>query len=190
MSLETEVKLKVDDHASLRDRLTAAGAHRLGSVLEHNHIYDRPDRSLFAADEGLRVRVWLERDGRPGTAGTLTFKGPRRPGRIKSRPELEVEVADARSAGAILEAIGFVRVVSFQKRRETWELSTCRVELDELPPSNRYVEIEGPDEATIRETEIRLGLDPAATEDRTYIALVIEHLGARLPDDRDLLFEN
>ena len=46
---------------------------------------------------------------------------------------------------AAFAALGYSRVLSFEKRRESWKLGGCNVELDELPHLGTFVEIEGPE---------------------------------------------
>ncbi|MGB9624366.1 MAG: class IV adenylate cyclase [Phycisphaerae bacterium] len=189
MPLEIEGKFRVDSHDAVRRRLAEVGAARVGAVLECNHIFDRPDGSLALADCGLRVRTMTALDGTSRTA-TLTFKGPRQPGPFKTREEIETTVGEAEAACAILGSLGFVEAVSYEKRRETWRLGDCEVELDELPHLGRYVEIEGPDEAAVHRARESLGLSGAGFIRETYIALVLRHcrergLPGRLTFDRD-----
>ena len=148
MPLEIEAKLRVESLDPVRERLRAAGAELLGCVLEANRIFDRPDGSLRRGGCGLRVRSCVAESGDAPPA-TLTFKGPIVPGAFKSRDEVEVSVGDADVAVRILEALGFVVILAYRKRRESWRLRDCRVELDEPPHIGLFVEIEGPDDAAI-----------------------------------------
>ena len=188
MSIEIELKIKIDDPAPLRDRLAACGATRVSRVAEENHIFDRPDQSLYAAGCGLRVRATTDLDT-PGTqAGTLTFKGEQQPGLYKARTELEVGVDAPATASAILEALGYTRVFFFEKRRETWRLGDCTVELDELPRLGWFIEVEGPTEAVVTATAQTLSLDVQQTIKNTYIALLIDDAVATDRPDRDIRF--
>src|SRR5215216_363329 len=98
MSLEIEIKLKLDHLAPVRDRLRHVGAKRVGEVMETNIFFDTADRGLLASDCGLRLR--RSRDligGGTGSAGhadrlVLTFKGPRAEGDVKTREEIEVGI--------------------------------------------------------------------------------------------------
>src|SRR5690606_38713671 len=111
-------------------------------VMETNLFFDTPDRSLQSADRGLRLRVNRNIDTDECSI-VITHKGPRREGAFKARQETELRVGDADDAAALLEALGFVRTLTFEKRRERWELDGCGVELDELPRIGSFVEIEG-----------------------------------------------
>lgn len=172
MGLELEAKIPVDAHDAVRSRLAAAGAERLGRVLETNHLFDRVDGGLRRAGCGLRVRVCRALDGGADTPATLTFKGPRQPGAIKRREELETTVGDPRAIIATLSALGFTEQVRFEKRRETWRLEDCLVELDEVPYLGRFVEIEGEDETGIRRIQEALGLGGEPTLTDSYISML------------------
>ena len=176
MPLEVEAKLKVDDHTAVRERLRAMGASCFGQVTETNRIFDSADRTLLAGGRGLRVRASVTADGR--TLGTLTYKGPLRPGDLKSRDEIETRLEDPHAAAAILTALGFVEAVCFEKRRETWQLGGCHVDLDEVPHLGCYVEIEGSDEPAIRRVQADLGLAHLAHIPSSYIALLVKHCRA------------
>ncbi len=148
MGLEIEAKMKLEDPAGLRARLEALGARPAGAVLETNIFFDRPDLSLRQTGQGLRVRVNEDRaSGRRKIV--ITHKGPKLPGDLKTRQETELEVADADGACRLLEQLGFVQMLRFEKRRQNWLLDDCRVELDEMPLLGHFVEIEGPSEQSV-----------------------------------------
>jgi adenylate cyclase class 2 len=102
----------------------------------------------------------------------VTYKGPRAPGPIKKREEIEVAVDDPGHATKLFESLGYSITLSFEKRRETWKLNDCTVELDELPVLGTYVEIEGPSEASVLAIRSQLGLDDHPTITDPYIALL------------------
>ena len=185
MNLEIEIKLKVDALAPIRARLTECGGELASRVLETNHIFDRPDRSLLHADQGLRVRAVSSREAPMAPSATLTFKGPRQAGDFKTRPELEVTIGDAQTTCAILDALGYECVMRFEKRRETWRLDACRVELDELPNLGSFVEIEGPSQDAVERARTTLNLAAVQVEPSTYIALLIDdaHKHGRSPHE-------
>ena len=130
--VEIEAKIKVDSLAPTRAKLESAGAKFVGDFTETNAIFDTEDRSLLAEDKGLRVRT--ARNAKTGgEVCTVTYKGPRQHGQLKARDEVELSVANSPDAVELLERIGFVRMLSFETRRESWKLGGCKVELDELP---------------------------------------------------------
>lgn len=173
MPIETEIKLRVDSHEPVRARLAAAGAQWIGRVLETNWILDYPDSALLKKGCGLRVRDAVEH-GTGNQEAVVTFKGPRMPGCMKAREEIQTAVGDAESMLAVLEAMGLQPVLRYEKRRESWRLGECRVELDEPPEIGLFVEIEGPEEAAIRAAQARIGLESAQVENESYVAMLIE----------------
>ena len=174
MGLEIEAKLKVESHEGVRAKLVDARAVCIGSVLESNHLFDRPDGSLRTAGCGLRVRSCVAISGE-APAPTLTYKGPRLASEFKCRQEIEIAVDDAGCAEAILESLGFVPILQFEKRRESWRLDDCLIELDEVPYLGTFVEIEGPDAPSVRRMRETLGLQNNTSIRESYIALLVSY---------------
>ncbi len=174
MAMEIEAKFRVASHDGVRERLRGMNAECCGVVIETNVILDRPDGSLRHAGCGLRVRSTRAADGSVGVA-TLTFKGPRKPGPLKSREELEVTVGEGAMAERIMASCGFVTMLWYEKRRESWIVGDCHVELDEPPHLGLFVEIEGPGEAAIAKVQTALGLGGEAHVRESYVRMLIEY---------------
>lgn len=187
MPLEIEAKMAVPALDPLRDRLKDCGAAHVGDFLETNTFFDTEDRSLLAADEGLRLRV--NRDTATGReTHIITFKGPRQAGPLKSRDEVELEVGEPQAAMTLLERLGFHRVLSFEKKRQSWKLDDCKIELDEVPHLGFFMEIEGPSEETVMRTRQRLGMDDRPIVKASYIALLLGHLQERGKSSKSVTF--
>lgn len=187
MSVEIEAKMQVPSHEPLRARLVECGASRLGHWLETNLFFDSANRALVASDQGLRLRK--NQDLASGSVQyILTYKGRRQRGPLKRREEIEVSVDQADSTVALLERLGYLRMMSFQKRRESWSLEKCRVELDEVPLLGLFVEIEGPDEAVISHVCQRLDLSGLPLLQSSYIALLQDLLQHQGSEQRDVVF--
>ena len=187
MALEIEAKMQVDDHAPIRQRLKRNGAKRLHRHLETNTFIDTVDHALQQHDSGLRIRRARDVDTGLVTA-VITHKGPRQPGLLKIRPETEVKVASYEDAVALMEALDYHITLCFEKRRDSWQLDDCEVELDELPQLGRFVEIEGPSEAAIESVRAQLGLAGHPLIQTGYATLVARHLTATVPDSHTLTF--
>ena len=170
MGVETELKMKVDSHERVRAALRASGAMGVGSVMEINRFFDKPDRALLAEDRGLRIRT---NAGSEQTTHIVTYKGPREKGPMKRREEIEFSVDDPQAAAQVLTALGYQLVLAFEKRRESWELGGCKVELDEVPHLGTFVEIEGADEKSIAAVQKMLRLEESASIADSYIALLM-----------------
>ena len=188
MTKEIEAKFRLSDPVLLRERLRTLDAVWSGRVFETNRIFDTPDRRLRNADCGLRVRQWrsLDTDGRAGS--TLTFKGPREAGDLKSREEIETPVTDGAATVTILQRVGFEVVVIYEKRRETWRLGECEVTIDELPRLGWYAEIEGPDPAGVQSARTELGLADTPLVHESYVHLTATHGARDEHGRRNLLF--
>jgi adenylate cyclase, class 2 len=185
--IEIEAKIKVPDHAPLRAKLQQLGAIRSGECLEINTFFDTEDRSLLAADRGLRIRI--KRDLKTlQEEFIVTLKGPRMHGQLKSREETEVNIADAKTMTSIFDQLGFKVVLSFEKRRESWTLGGCHVELDDLPHLGTYIEIEGPGEAKVMKVREQLGLSDRPLVKASYIALLMTYLQEHGQSGREVKF--
>ncbi len=171
MAVELECKVRVESHEATRERLRSAGATYTGRVLETNRLFDGQKASLLAADCGLRVRSIRVMDGQ-GPSASLTYKGPRQAGELKRREELESGVSDPEAAAAILGALGFTERLLFEKRRESWRLAECQVELDKLPTLGLFVEVEGPTVAAVKAALAQLGLADEPVVVESYIELL------------------
>lgn len=187
MAVEIEAKMKVADLGKVRAKLEAVGATKSGEVFEINTFFDTDDRSLLAADQGLRLR--LNRDVATGKEAYIyTFKGPRLHGKLKSREELELEVGDPRDGERFLIALGYTKILSFEKRRHKWKLDGCSIELDELPHLGVFVEIEGPDEATVLRVRDKIDLSKAPIIKSSYIAMLMAYLQEQGVHERSVTF--
>jgi adenylate cyclase, class 2 len=136
---EVEIKFQIADFETLTSRLESAG-FRLITPRTHelNTLYDQPGAKLRRRGALLRLREY-------GAKWTLTFKdkSTARPGRHKSRRELETRLENGGAMAQILEAIGFKPSFRYEKFRSEWRDSTGHVVIDETPIGN-YGEIEGP----------------------------------------------
>jgi adenylate cyclase class 2 len=175
MPIEIEAKMKVDDLAAMRQRLRECGADRIGEFFETNMFFDTRDRALLARDQGLRLRQKRDLASQRETV-TLTFKGPRQAGQLKSREECELDVGNARDAINLLDRLGYQRVLTFEKKRQSWRLDDCAVELDELPHLGTFVEIEGPSEDVVLNVRQKLALSGRPHIAESYIAMLAKHL--------------
>ncbi len=174
MSNEVEAKLSVESFQPLRDALHTAGATYLGTVLQTDTYYDTPGGQLAGSDRGMRIRrVELLDPGRGewDLRPQLTYKGPRKTGAdYKTRREIQTHFDAPYAMAEVLEVCGLAVSMIIQKRRSSYRLDSCMVELDELPIIGRFVEIEGPDEQTISSTCRALGLDGQVIHD-SYLRL-------------------
>ncbi len=186
MSTEIEAKIKVLDLPGVRQKLEALGARRGRKDLETNSFFDTPERSLQLADRGLRIRVAVDESGK--SRCVITMKGAAEPGQFKNREETQFSADDPAAVRKLFENLGYHLTLSFEKRRESWKLGECEVDLDELPYLGTYVEIEGPGESAVDAVRRSLGLEKLPLIKTGYISMLAKYLDEHQIKDRQIRF--
>ena len=183
-NLEVEVKFFVPELAAFRQRLLAAGAELAKPrVFERNVAFDTADSQLYQSRSLLRLRQ--------DTAVTLTYKGEseqQSQSEAKVREELEVQVSDFDTLAKILQRLGFVPAVVYEKYRETFHWQDVEIVLDELPYGN-FVEFEG-EEGGIKTAVTHLNLNWADRLVTNYLALMAQLKAHHNLPFNDLTFAN
>ena len=184
---EIEAKFYVHDLDGIIKRLHELEAHLTQRrVLESNLRFDLPDGSLRSEGRVLRLR----RD----TEARFTYKGPSTNQQgVLSRTEIEFTVGDFEKAKDFLEALGYQKLLYYDKYRTTYELQSSGVSvhvmLDELPYGN-FIEIEGENSETIRTVVNQLNLNWETAIGTSYTALFERARKTLRLVFRDLSFEN
>ena len=175
---EIEAKFYVRDLKKIESRLQDLEARLIQPrVLEINIRFDLPDGGLRSEGRVLRLRQ--------DTEARLTYKGAGKSEQgIVNRTEIEFVVGDFEQAKLFLEALGYQKLLQYDKYRTTYILDSgsllpgtrasgshnCHIMLDELPYGN-FVEIEGENSAAIHSAAHRLGLDMQAAISESYSSL-------------------
>ena len=161
---EKEVKFYLQNLTAIQKRLEALGARLISArTHEYNLRFDTPQATLSTKAQVLRLR----KDAK----NYLTFKDAADPSSgVASRREIEFEISSFENTQTLLEALGYVVFIAYEKFRTTYALNECEVVLDEMP-FGIFAEIEGPDEATIRQASQMLGLNWEARSKLSYLAL-------------------
>ncbi|MGB0717046.1 MAG: class IV adenylate cyclase [Phycisphaerae bacterium] len=175
MALEVEAKLRVSCHDEIRTRLQALGGERVSRVLETNMMLDHPKLDLRGQGCGLRIRAIRKEESECIARVTVTYKGAVRPGRFKIREEVEYNATDPDEVALLYEKLGFETVLLFEKKRETWKLDGCLIELDEPPVIGRFIEIECDDEQQVQSMQEKLGLSGHKHEQVSYAQMLATH---------------
>ena len=187
MKLEIEAKLKVDSPGVLSERLQQAGAVFKCDVVERDSYFIDTDRVIVKNGCGLRLRKQsIGNDEKY----ILTYKGPKQQSRFKSRQEAEVCVSDIKTTEDLLSAIGCRKKLEFEKKRSIWTFMSCSISLDRLPLLGRFIEVEGPDEATITRVLQKLGLADTEHISKGYARLMADKLDELGTGNREVFFEN
>jgi len=171
MYIEIEVKLKVNSLAEVEQKLAELGAEFLAEQLQTDYLFDNTNAMLIKTDRCLRLR-------RQSVAGGerffLTYKGAKEKSNFKKRQEIEIEIIEAESTQKLLSALGYEKVMVVEKKRRLWQLGGCSVALDQLPLLGAFVEIEGPDDETITNVQLKLGLADLPHIAKSYAQLTKE----------------
>src|SRR6266508_6807547 len=152
MKPEIEAKFLDVDHNALRAKLKELGAECTKPMrLMKRKNYDFSDRRLQKIDGWVRLRD-------EGGKVTLAYK------QLKDRTlhgthEVSTTVDNFEATDAFLMAIGLEASSYQETKRESWHLDDFEIELDQWPRAKPYIEMEGPDEASLKDLAIKLGLD-------------------------------
>jgi len=177
MARELEAKFKVEQFRSVRRALRDAKGIYLGTVMERDTFFDTAKRDLYRSGQALRlrqIRVLKHVAGGRKAGWLVTSKGPVQPGSVlKDREELQTSVDDGLAMADILQLAGLLPCQSIEKRRASYRLGRCSVELDEVPRLARFVEIEGPSYQAIEAVRRKLNLpdEPVTT---SYLEMVAD----------------
>jgi len=186
--LEVEMKFRVADWTEIAAKLATAGAVPEPMREDTDHYFNAPDRDFAQTDEAVRLR-------RIGVQNYLTYKGPKIDTLTKSRPEIELRLADGAQVAAdsvrFLSSLGYRPVAVVSKMRQVFtferggfQLSAC---LDDVGAVGRYVELEIlTDESryeAAREVLLKTVAEFGLTdhERRSYLRLLLEQGAMRTP---------
>lgn len=177
---EIEAKFYVQDLKGIAARLQILEARLIQPrVLETNIRFDLPGNRLRSEGRVLRLRQDSE--------ARLTYKdsGTSEQG-VVSRTEIEFTVEDFEKAKLFLEALGYQKLLEYEKYRTIYllesgsllpqdheqvhALQSCHIMLDELPYGN-FVEIEGENTESIHQAARKLQLNLKAAISNSYSAL-------------------
>ncbi|QEL13600.1 class IV adenylate cyclase [Limnoglobus roseus] len=182
--LEIELKFRFDDWERAKQQVQEWGGRFLESRRERDHYFNAPDRDFRTTDEVFRLRCVDE-------VGILTYKGPKRGGGVKTRPEIEVPLATGTvtlaDAEKLILALGYRATAVVMKQRETYTLQRDGFELhlcfDHLGGVGRFVEIEiVTDESRTAEAAavveaVAKDLNLTVPEPRAYLRMVLDAKG-------------
>lgn len=168
---EIEVKLYVRDLKKIELRLLELKAQLIQPrVHEINFRYDLPDGSMRAKGQVLRLRRDIN--------VILTYKGPSNiMDGVFSRTELETTMGDLETAQRVLEALGYVQILIYEKYRAVYKINDCHIMLDELPYGD-FVEIESFDTSTMRKMTLIMRLNFEAAVGAGY-ARIFENYNSK-----------
>lgn len=154
---EIEIKVLGIDPDRVIERLTSLGAKPLFDGMVKCIHFDR-DHALRKEGKLFRLRRW---EADPGFVSKfeICFKGPKQViENCKVREEIETTVESADQFEQIMEGLGYEITLNNEKRRLSYQLGQAHIDIDAYPTVPMYLEIEGPDSATIDEALRQLEL--------------------------------
>ena len=180
---ELEVKFFIQNLEAMEKLLITKSAMLVQArTHEYNLRFDNPEGTMSEAMSLLRLR----KDSR----NRLTFKGPSTTlGGVLARREIEFDVSDFDLARKFIEALGFTSKFIYEKYRTTYDISDHKITLDEMPYGN-FLEIEGPEAGSIRETADLLNLDWEQKLPESYISIFQRIKDLDNLKIKDLTFDN
>lgn len=171
--IEAELKARVRAPEAVARALDERAEGRAETY--HDTYYDLPDGALRARDEELRLRITADHGtGDPRTL--LTFKAAAVDEESRSKPEYETRVADSRAAHAILEHLGYVPAIVFEKRCRSYAFEAYGRPM--LATLVRVPELDG----TFLEVETLVQEETEVTAALDAVRAVLVELGVA-PDD-------
>ena len=116
MSVEVEIKLKIEDPEQLIEKLEGLGFIKGEQLLESDTYFTSENHDFVKLGEALRVRQIRNVDTDEMSA-VITYKGKKLDDRSMAREELELEIPDAEVGKTLLQRIGFYSVPVLEKKR-------------------------------------------------------------------------
>lgn len=178
--IEVEQKFRMDDVATLQQRVKALSARQGEPTVQLDRYFAHPCRDFSQTDEALRVR-------RVGRQNCVTYKGPKLDATTKTRREIELILppgdAGAEAFADLLQVLGFREVGTVRKTRTayrmTWQGHDVAVCCDEVDGLGSFVELEigaseeGVDGAKAALAALAEELQLSGGERRSYLELLM-----------------
>ena len=185
MSIEIELKVKVDSFEQIVEKLRQIGADFDDDYRQIDYYFDDKEDSLIDSDRCLRLR---KQHDHGDETFELTYKGQRQNHCFKSRREIGLKLEKAEEIMEVFNALGYSERLAFEKKRQIWRTNGCEIALDELPLIGKFVEIEGPNDKSIAATQKKLGMGHLKHIEHSYAHLIEQKLGQLDQKSRKVFF--
>ena len=161
MSIETEIKIKLENPDEIRKKLVSLGAKFIDNQREFDIFFDIGEAGFRQSDQVGRLRL-------QGDKATLTYKGPRKVDEVVcEREEIETYVEDFEKMRKIIRGWGHKEGENSEKIRETFECEGIKILIDKVAFIGWWIELEGGKEKILKVAN-KLGLDMTKAEKRHY----------------------
>ena len=177
---EVELKLAVDNVLELHGKLAERGYQEAGQEQHGDTYFRHPSRDFRQTDEAFRLR-------RVNDSACVTYKGPRRQGPVKTRPEIELSIdpSEIEQWHSMLCALSFEPLPTVSKVRQVYRHPSHEivVVIDEVEQLGVFAElelvVESESDLELAQTKIQelaaaLGLGQVVT--RSYLGQLLEKL--------------
>ena len=180
---EIEAKFPISSTEDYLPKILEIGAICEQPVqFERNLRFDDKNSSLSQTAQVLRLRD-------NGGIAVLTYKSDKNSSTsLADREEIETIVEDFERTRLILERLGFEVVFIYEKYRSIYSLDQTGIFVDHTPIGD-FIEIEGPDEETIRMTAEKIGLSWETRSGKGYRALFNIWKKEHSYPERDMVFK-
>lgn len=186
MADEIELKFEIKDYQELIQKLLKL-AKLHSSAYERTIMYDE-NKKLFEKDARLRLRRKIDlKTNQEETE--ISYKKPKTREGIKIEEEYETSVSNFDEIENILANIGFTKVSSYERIRDTFKKDSMKITIDSFPFGD-YLEVEG-EMQEIQEIAQELGFDMEKNITKSCDDIyndICKSKGIQTPDH--ILFEN
>ena len=151
-NLEIEVRFLEIDKEALIQKLKNLGAIDLEEdLLTETIFYDKQGEWLKDKQKFIRIR-----SNKSGSL--LTYKHHFQRSSTGTK-EIELNISDPLKATDFLSELGYPPFRQQEKKRHSFLLNNCVVDIDTWPKIPTYLEIEGQSEEALKQTATMMGLD-------------------------------
>ena len=181
---EIEAKFPIASTEACLPKIMEAGAVcEQPMQFERNLRFDTENGSLTQNAQVLRLRD-------NGGTTVLTYKSDKNSSTaLADREEIETIVEDFERTRLILERLGYEVCFIYEKYRAVYSLGRTGIFVDHTPIGD-FIEIEGPDEETIRMTAEKIGLSWETRSGKGYRALFSKWKQESNYPGRDMVFKS
>jgi adenylate cyclase, class 2 len=179
--IEVEQKFHLANEEAFVERLHSIGGVELRHEINEDHYFNHPAKDFAQTREALRVRMI---NGR----GYVTYKGPKMPGLIKARRELEwclgSDDCDGTKMRSLLTVLDFRPVAVVKKTRRVFSIANhpqMTIVLDNVEGLGKFIEIETicddlseVESARNRVLELAQQLKLDRPEPRSYLSMLLQ----------------
>lgn len=140
MAEEIELKFIIKDYTKIVEKVMNQSKF-VSTSYELTVMYDDKEKNLFKEDARLRLRQVKNLKTNAETC-EFSYKKPKTREGIKIEEENEVLVSSFEEMEKILSKMGFSRVSSYDRIRDTFQKDNCKITIDTFSFGN-LLEIEG-----------------------------------------------